>query len=307
MGKLCSKETQSISSDIEQAKPIAIPQEKEITVPSYKSDGDKFFEGQEKKYNYFAKIFFQDYFHSIVNFDRENATLDDKYSEASLEHSSKDNFYDDLISPDMFQSFVENKILKHKLVYQEAENNETATSIFKKIASESYVSLSKKLAQHINAKGSETVDENSVITKGYLVPLGILHCSGPKYVKIRAIFNLFQEGGNIKTSDKLSDFLLALFLIAGYGSIHVRNKLSDFQEIGPIERSDLKKLADSSELKDSQHLVEVTNKLIFGDDLSQSLNYEAFKAKFGGDNKDTSLGFMLSPSGVRYMQLLHNV
>ena len=47
--------------------------------------------------------------------------------------------------------------------------------------------------------------------------------------------------------------------------------------------------------------------LIFGDDLSQSLNYEAFKAKFGGDNKDTSLGFMLSPSGVRYMQLLHNV
>ena len=60
MGKLCSKGVQSTSSDIEQAKPIAIPQEKEITVPSYKSDGAKFFEGQEKKYNYFSKIFFQD-------------------------------------------------------------------------------------------------------------------------------------------------------------------------------------------------------------------------------------------------------
>ena len=124
-------------------------------------------------------------------------------------------------------------------------------------------------------------------------------------MKLKIIFKLIKK--IIQTSDKLSDFLLALFLIAGYGSIHVRNKLSDFEEIGPIERSDLKKLADSSELKDSQHLVEVTNKLIFGDDLSQSLNYEAFKAKFGGDNKDTSLGFMLSPSGVRYMQLLHNV
>ena len=98
-----------------------------------------------------------------------------------------------------------------------------------------------------------------------------------------------------------------LYIDKGQHKVNVGNKLSDFDEIGPIEKSDLKKLADSSELKDSQHLVEVTNKLIFGDDLSQSLNYEAFKAKFGGDNKDTSLGFMLSPPGVRYMQLLHNV
>ena len=117
----------------------------------------------------------------------------------------------------------------------------------------------------------------------------------------------FKLDENLKKNEKLNDFLLSLFLIAGYGAIHVRNQLSDFEEIGSIEKSELIKLAETSELKNIQHLVEVTNKLIFGDNLSQSLNYEAFKAKFGGDNKDNSLGFMLSPSGVRYMQLLHNI
>ena len=64
---------------------------------------------------------------------------------------------------------------------------------------------------------------------------------------------------------------------------------------------------DTSELKDSQHLVEVTNKLIFGEDLSQSLDYDSFKAKFADENKDTSIAFMLTPSGIRFMQYKHNV
>ena len=89
--------------------------------------------------------------------------------------------------------------------------------------------------------------------------------------------------------------------------IPVRNKLSDYDEIGAIDLNELIKLADTAELKDSLHLVEVTNKLIFGEDLSQSLGYEAFKAKFADDNKDTSLAFMLTPSGVRFMQNKHNV
>ena len=89
--------------------------------------------------------------------------------------------------------------------------------------------------------------------------------------------------------------------------LHVRNKLNDFEEIGAVGKPIIKKLKDTSELKDSQHLVEVTNKLIFGEDLSQSLNYDAFKAKFADENKDTSIAFMLTPSGIRFMQNKHNV
>ena len=300
MGKLCSKGVQSEVSDL-------VPKEAEISIPTYKSDADKFLEGQEKKFNLLTKILFQDYLYSLANFSSENATLEDDYTKNTLEYSSNDAFYSESISSDYFQSFIENKLLKHKLLYDDAESNEKTTSIFKSFLLESYKGLGKKLSQDINQKGNEAVDENNVIVKGYLIPIGILFCSGPKYIKIRTIFNLFQEGGNLKSSEKFSQFLLALFLTGGYVMLHVRRKLADYEEIGGIKKEDLKKLANTCELKDSQHLVEVTNKLIFGEDLSNTLDYGAFKIKFEDNNKDTSLGFMLSSPGVRFMQQKHNV
>lgn len=300
MGKLCSKGVQSEVSDL-------VPKEAEISIPTYKSDADKFLEGQEKKFNLLTKILFQDYLYSLANFSSENATLEDDYTKNTLEYSSNDAFYSESISSDYFQSFIENKLLKHKLLYDDAESNEKTTSIFKSFLLESYKGLGKKLSQDINQKGNETVDENNVIVKGYLIPIGILFCSGPKYIKIRTIFNLFQEGGNLKSSEKFSQFLLALFLTGGYTMLQVRRKLADFEEIGEIQKEDLIKLANTCELKDSQHLVEVTNKLIFGEDLSNTLDYGAFKIKFEDNNKDTSLGFLLSSTGVRFMQQKHNV
>ncbi len=98
-----------------------------------------------------------------------------------------------------------------------------------------------------------------------------------------------------------------MFLTAAYTQIHVRNQLNDFDEVGAAELNDLLILKDTAELKDSQHLVEVTNKLMFGEDLSKNLDYEGFKAKFADENKDTSLGFLLSAPGVRFMQTVHNV
>ena len=300
MGSLCGKKAQSEISMI-------VPQEAEVTIPTYKSDGDKMFELQEKKFNHLTKILFQDYLYSLVNFSLDNATLEDDYSKITLEYSSNDAFYGESFSCDYFQSFIENKLLKHKILYEESENNERGISIFKTFLLESYKGLGKKLAQDIKEKGNGTADENSVIIKGYLIPIGILHCGGPKYIKIRTIFNLFQEGGNLKPSEKFNNFLLALFLTAAYTMIHVRNKLSDYDEIGAIDKSELIKLADTAELKDSQHLVEVTNKLIFGEDLSQTLDYGSFKTKFEDTNKDNSLGYLLNASGVRFMQKKHNV
>ena len=86
-----------------------------------------------------------------------------------------------------------------------------------------------------------------------------------------------------------------------------RNKISKFEEIGNIEKEILKKLIESSELKDCQNLVNVTNELIFGSDLSNSLSYEQFKQLFEENNKKKSLFFLLKPSGVRYMLQQNNV
>lgn len=311
MGKLCSKETQSSSaiesSNTKTSAPPLIPQEKEVKIPSYSSEADKYYECQEKKFNYLNKLKFQDYLYSLVNFSNDNATLEDDYSKSNLDISSNDAFYNEAFYSDTFQSFVENKILKHKTLYDEAQNNERITSIFKTILMQGHYALGQKLAQDAKKKGDENADQSSIITKGYALAFGILFCGGPNYVKIRTIFNLFSEGGNIKTNDKFSQFMLSLFILSSYAMLHVRNKISDFEEVGGLEKPILKKLMDTSELKDSQHLVEVTNKLIFGDDLSQSLNYENFKSKFADDNKDTSIAFMLTTPGVRFMQNKHNV
>lgn len=301
MGKLCTKEVQSVE------KAPLLPQETEITVPTYKNESDKLYEPIEKKFNYLRKIPFQDYLHSLVNFSTENATLDEDYSKASIEISSNNQFFGEKISSDEFQSFIDNKLFKHKIIYEELVNNENAASLFEKILMEFQNNLRKYIAKHINAKGGEKVDENDIITKGWLIPLGLLYCTGPNYIKIKTIFNLFQEGGNIKSSEKLNQFLLAYFLTGAYCATYARYKLRKYDLIGDIEDAVIRKLYDTCELKDSEHLVEVVNKLIFGEDLSKNLSYEDFKAKFADENKDTSLGFMLSAPGIRFMQMKHNV
>ena len=299
MGKLCSKESQSTIN--------LVQQEKEVSIASYKSDSDKFYELQEKKYNYLNKIDFVDYLYSLVNFSNENATLEDDYKNASLEVSMNDSFFNELFTTDIFQSFLENKILKHQKIYADAGNNEKVTSIFKEGFLAVNSGLGLKLSQDAKAKGNESADKNSIVKKGDALAYGILYCGGPNFAKVKALFNIFSENKELKSNEKFSNFLLSLFIIPSYGMANARNKLSKFDEIGAVDKEKFKEILDSSELKDCQNLVVVANKLIFGEDLSVSLSYDNFKSKFEVNDKDFSLAFLLSPSGVRYMLKKHNV
>lgn len=299
MGKLCSKQTQTTSNLIET--------EKEVSLPSYKSDADKFYELQESKYNYFRKLNYADFLYSLVNFSNENATLEDDYSKTNIDFSMNEPFFGDIFSNDIFQSFLENKVLKHKAIYEEAGNNEKITSIFKEGFLAVNNGLGLKLSQDAKAKGDESADKNTIVKKGDALAYGLLYCVGANFIKIKSLFNIFQENGQLKPSAKLSEFLLALFIIPSYGMANARNKLSKFEEIGAVDKEKLKELLDSSELKDCQNMVEITNKLIFGPNLTTTLSYQNFKDKFEVNDKDHSLAFMLSPSGVRYMLQKNNV
>jgi hypothetical protein len=299
MGQLCGKKAQATSNLIET--------EKEITLPSYKSDGDKYYDLQENKYNFLRKINFEDFLYSLVHFSNENATLEDDYQKANINFSMEEPFFCELFSNDIFQSFLENKILKHKAIYAVAGNDEKMTSIFKEGFLAANYGLGVKLAQNAKELGDTNADKNSIIKKGDAIAYGILFCVGANYVKIRALFNLFKKDEILKDSEKLDEFLLSLFIIAGYGMANARNKLSKFDEIGGIEKDKLKELINTSELKDSQNMVQITKKMLFGQDLSVSLNYQNFKDKFELNDKDNSLAFLLSPSGCRYMQQKNNV
>lgn len=299
MGKLCSKFSQS--------EKLPIEVEKEISIPSFKSIADKDYELIEHKYNFLNKLSIIDYIHSLSSFTNENATLEDDYLLASLEHSMNDDFYNERFSVEMFQSFIENKLLKHKLLYENSGNNEKATGIFKEILIANYNGLALKLSQNAKENGNETADKQTIAKKSDLIPLGILYCSGYNYSKVRLIFNLFKSNDSFKFCEQFSNFLLSLFLTASYGMANSRNKTSKFDEIGGIDSGRLKELLNTSELRDCQNLVKVTNKLIFGENLSISLTYEEFKSKFSKTEKENSLGFLLSPSGVRFMLQENNV
>ena len=124
MGNLCNVKNQTTTSLDEQ--------EKEISIPSYKSNGDAYYKKLEYDYNYFRKILFKHFLYALVHFSNDNATLDVKYDGANIQFSMDDPFFNELFNTDYFHSFIDNRILKHDAVYEKALNNETITSIFKK-------------------------------------------------------------------------------------------------------------------------------------------------------------------------------
>ena len=178
MGKLCSKQAQTTSNLIET--------EKEVSIISYKANGDKFYELQENKYNYFRKLNFADFLYSLVNFSNENATLDDDYSKTNIEFSMNEPFFCELFSNDIFQSFIENKILKHKAIYELAGSNEKMVSIFKEAFLAANSGLGLKLAQSAKEKGDENADKNSIIKNVNIIVVLVMKLI--KYVQIIIIW-----------------------------------------------------------------------------------------------------------------------
>ena len=290
MGKLCSKQVQTTSSQIES--------EQEVSICSYKSGGDEALKLQENKFNYLNKINFADFLYSLANYSNENATVEFKYDNVNIDYKITAQEFGEDFSVDVFQSFIENRILKHDNIYN-AKIDESLIAIFKDNLIQNVTALNLKLKQ------SHSEDEFQGIRKYHVIPYGLLYCAGANYIKIKALFNLFSEGGAIKSSQMFNEFLLALFLVASYCSIHARNKLGKYDAIGQISKEDLKQLLNAAELKDCQNLVGVANKLIFGEDLSGSLTYEQFKEKFKGS--DNAISFLLSPSGVRNLIEKNNV
>ena len=290
MGKLCSKQVQTTSSQIES--------EQEVSICSYKSGGDDALKLQENKFNYLNKINFADFLYSLANYSNENATIEFKYDNVNIDYKITSQEFGEDFSPDVFQSFIENRILKHDNIYN-AKIDESLIAIFKDNLIQNVTALNLKLKQ------SHSEDEFQGIRKYHVIPYGLLYCAGANYIKIKALFNLFSEGGALKSSQMFNEFLLALFLVASYCSIAARNKLGKYDAIGQISKEDLKQLLNAAELKDCQNLVGVANKLIFGEDLSGSLTYEQFKEKFKGS--DNSISFLLSPSGVRSLLEKNNV
>lgn len=304
MGQLCSKTSQVPSNTIDT--------EKEVSIKTYENEEDKYYKLQETKYNLLNKINFEDYFYSLINFSNENATLEDDYNKVP-NFIKNINFYDnpdtlyELFSTEIFQSFLENKIFKHKALYEIANQNEQLKNIFKEEFLQLISALGLKLAQDAKSKNDETADKNTIVKKIHVIAIGILFCSGANFMKLKILFNTFKDSnGKINKSDKFNEFLLALALIPSYCQLSARNKFSkNYQnEFGEFDPEIVKNLINYYELKDCQNLVNIMNNELFGEE--NSLEYDQFKAKFDSSN-EKSVGYMLTPKGIRYKIKKHNV
>ena len=292
MGILCCKKNQQQLSQL-------IETEKEIIIPSFSSSNDKEFSKLETTYNLLREINFLDYAMSLVNFSVETATLPDDYSKRPDTYEKSNPELSKPMSSDLVQSFIENKIIKHPNVYSMGEN-ETLISIFKDNMLQIVKSLCLKLQQKDKVKGLEKKEDR--VTKLHLLGIGLLYCSGSNVSKIKVIYDIFKEGETLVASDLLADFLLSVFLIPSYCILSSRNKLK-YKELGDFSKETMKTILDASELKDSLHLVDVTNKKLFGSD-NTGIVYDKFKEMFAIDD---GVGYLISPKGVRQALLEHNV
>ncbi len=294
MGGLCSKCIKSKKKNYVRSS-SETEEEKEIILYSYKSKPDKEYQKLETQYNLLRDIDFQDYMYSLVEFDMSNATLKDDYSKANATYNYKDSFFKEPLSVDYFQSFLENKIIKHPALYIKTGNDENLKAKFEDMFLYIYKSLQSKLIQFDKEKGV-TDNTESRLKKGHCMVIGLLFCSGANISKIRFIFDLFKEDNILKESEELKEFLLSMYLTASYCVLFSRNKLGiNNSDIPALEKEVMFDLLKTSEAKDSVNLVKVTINKLFGK--TNELTYEAYVAMFSREKE--SMGWLISTKGIR--------
>ena len=268
---------------------FAPTREKEILRIKYKSNYDFLFEELEHKYNILGHIQLIDYVNLLNNYEPETATLN-LTGVMKKDYSHHDYSLSYVMTVDIFQNFIENKLYKTSEIIQLSEKKELMLSTFTEVCREIFNSLELKLNQHYGEKTNDRISKKS------LIPLGVLFSISNVVGKIKLIFDLYKdENGNFVKSSDFNDYLLSSFLICSYCMISARRKISSTNHnIPEMTKEELIKCLGVCELKDCQNLVNVFNTTFFDKD---SFNWIEFKEKF--ENKDKGFQWILSSRGIR--------
>ena len=275
---------------------IASPDEKEIQKFIYKSSNDSQLEIIENKYNLLTYIQLVEYINLLENYSPDTATVPFE-GVFKTKFSANDEFLNVPISKEEFQSFVENKLLKIQDIYEISGKNEILVNTFKSIIFEIYKSLEIKLNQHFNEKIPDRIKKQN------LIPLSILYCSSNNVSKVKLIFDLFKNENELFCkSNELNEFLLCSFLISSYCAVSARKSVSDTNSSIPkLNIEEIRKMIETSELKDSENLVKIFNDHFFD---KEGFNWVEFKDKF---DKQDGFGWILSSKGIRSKLEEHNI
>ena len=266
------------------------PNEKEIKFLDYKSTYNDLLEIIDNQYNFFTYISLIEYMNLLEYYTVETSTI---AFEGNMRNnfSSNDKFLTQTLTIDEFQSFIENKILNISVLTDIIEKNNEQISIFKGAFIEIFNSLLLKLKQNYPDKEFES------ISKRDLIAIGLLYCDSNNIDKIKVFFDIFKnENQKFTSTPELDEFLLCLFLISSYCMISARKKASsDNSQIPVLNKEDLIKMINVSELKDCQNLIKIFNENFFKK--NDNYSWEEFKTLFV--NKNTGFGWIFSSNGIR--------
>ena len=271
------------------------PDEKEIDFKYYKSINDKYVLKLETNQNIFTFITLIEFINMLENFSPETATLPFEEPLKS-KFSSKDEFLYKNMSIDEFQSFIENKIMKSKDVYEIIGKEQDLKEISLDGMREVYNSLVKKLNQHYKENNPNRILRRNILG------MGILYCLSSNIGKIKILFDIFSSDDKFTKSEELDDFLLTLFILSSYAIIAARIKVAkSSNKFKPLSNDELREAIGTSELADCENLLQFFNQNFFD---YYDFTYEEFKDKFNDQNN--GFGWIFIPQGIRLMLEKHN-
>ena len=229
------------------------PDEKEIDFKYYKSINDKYVLKLETNQNIFTFITLIEFINMLENFSPETATLPFEEPLKS-KFSSKDEFLYKNMSIDEFQSFIENKIMKSKDVYEIIGKEQDLKEISLDGMREVYNSLVKKLNQHYKENNPNRILRRNILG------MGILYCLSSNIGKIKILFDIFSSDDKFTKSEELDDFLLTLFILSSYAIIAARIKVAkSSNKFKPLSNDELREAIGTSELADCENLLQFFN------------------------------------------------
>lgn len=293
MGSLCNK----VSSE----KINVRPEIKAFRMISYSSNSDEVLKDMESenRNNFLSKVPFQDFIYSLSTYKRETATLADDYSKSPSSYSFEDPWFNEEMSIDEFQIFLTEKIAKHNALF-DILSNETKKQIFLDINLCLFEALNKDLTK---------LDENFKMKKCNIMLIGFYFCNSVNTTLVEFIFDLFKTEGKLVKSDIFSTFLYGAYLLCSHCMFYVLVKLLPKNDghFTPVPKEQIQACTKTCQIKDCKELLKFSEQLIFGEDGSKQYSALDFKNLFLSENKETSLAYLLTRSGIRYMLQVHDV
>ena len=232
-----------------------------------------------------------DYVNLLNNYEPETATLN-LTGVMKKDYSHHDYSLSYVMTVDIFQNFIENKLYKTSEIIQLSEKKELMLSTFTEVCREIFNSLELKLNQHYEEK------RNDRITKKILISLGVLYCKSDVIGKIKLIYDLFKnDKDKFVKSEGFEKYLISSFLICSYCMLSVRKKIIRAnKKIPEMKEEDFINCLKVCQLKISQNLLKIFNENFFDKD---EFDWNEFKNKF--NQKENGFQWILSPKGIRKM------